>query len=290
MSERIWFERFPEALTARDQWVLWRYVEREGRPTKVPFQPNGVHARTDDPTTWSSLSAVQAARWACIGHWDAVTYDGVGYVFSAGDPFVGIDLDKCRGEQWAADFVARFATYTEITPSWKGYHLIGQGSLPAGKGRRKGAVEVYDRGRFFTMTGVTYPDAPSTPRPVQEPLDALLAEWQPVPPPPRAPLSGRVPHWRADTVIRRALEAANGDKLRAIWNGANGPFPSDSEADLGLCGLLAFWSDDPAVLDACFRQSGRMRDKWDELHGAQTYGALTIAKALSAGEHYTLRG
>src|SRR5262249_7028533 len=42
--------------------------------------------------------------------------------------------------------------------------------------------------------------------------------------------------------------------------------------------------------DRLFRQSGLMRDKWDEQRGAQTYGARTIAEALARQEqHYTPR-
>lgn len=279
MSERIWFERFPAALVARDQWVMWRYVERDGRPTKVPFQPNGQHARTDDPSTWSSLAACRAARAACIGHWEAVTYDGVGYVFSADDPFVGIDLDKCRGEQWAADFVAQWATYTEITPSWRGYHLIGLGTLPGGKGRRKGAVELYDRGRFFTMTGVTYPQAPAEPQPVQGALDALLAEWTP-------PRRGTVPRTapaEADdqTVLERALRAQNGATVGRLYAGDATGHDTPSQADAALIALLIPYTRDAAQLDRLFRGSGLMRAKWDEMRGTQTYGALTIAQELT---------
>lgn len=84
--------------------------------------------------------------------------DGIGFMFSVSDPYTGIDLDKCLNaetgelEPWAQRCVDLFNSYTEITPSGKGLHIIIRGKLP-GKGRKKGKFEVYDRGRFFTFTG-----------------------------------------------------------------------------------------------------------------------------------------
>ncbi|MBM3271540.1 MAG: DUF3987 domain-containing protein, partial [Candidatus Sericytochromatia bacterium] len=57
--------------------------------------------------------------------------------------------------------------------------------------------------------------------------------------------------------------------------------------DLALCSHLAFWTGpDPARIDRLFRQSGLMRDKWDEKRLDSTYGAVTIAKALNGRTEY----
>ena len=63
-------------------------------------------------------------------------------------------------------------------------------------------------------------------------------------------------------------------------------YGSQSEADLGLCGVIAFWSQENAVIDTIFRHIGTlMRAKWDERHKSDgdkaTYGQMTIEKALS---------
>jgi putative DNA primase/helicase len=127
--ERIWPERYPPALVAYDQWVLWRYEERDGKRTKVPYTTNGRRASSTDRASWASLDTVKRTRWEQAGAWD-----GIGFVFSPEDPFVGIDLDHARGETWALELCDQFATYYEITPSWTGYHLIGRGVLPATSG------------------------------------------------------------------------------------------------------------------------------------------------------------
>ena len=66
-----------------------------------------------------------------------------------------------------------------------------------------------------------------------------------------------------------------------LYSGNISEFGSHSEADLALCSLLAFWCNRDAVqIDRIFRSSGLMREKWDERHGAQTYGQMTISEAV----------
>ena len=66
-----------------------------------------------------------------------------------------------------------------------------------------------------------------------------------------------------------------------MWSGDwNAHFNSASEADSSVVFTLAFYTKDAAQIDRLFRRSGLMRPKWDELHGEQTYGEMTIAKAL----------
>lgn len=141
----------PLELREREQWVLWRYVWRPPKWTKVPHQIAGeANASPTDRRTWGRwLDAVKALRPGKTG---------LGYVFSSDDPFVGIDLDQCRHretgeiEPWAMEIVRKLNGYTEISVSGTGVHVIVRGELPKGR-RRKGPIEVYDRDRFFVVTG-----------------------------------------------------------------------------------------------------------------------------------------
>lgn len=60
-------------------------------------------------------------------------------------------------------------SYTEVSPSGTGLHVLLEGSVPSG-GHRKNGVEMYDGGRFFTMTGRHVEGTPQT---VEERRDAV---------------------------------------------------------------------------------------------------------------------
>ncbi len=169
----------PDDLTERDQWVLWRLEMRDGKPTKVPYQANGNRAKSDDPETWNTFEAV-AAAWMKA----AARYQGIGFVFSAADPFAGIDFDDCIDQggalkPWVRPMIECFAdSYAEISPSGHGAKLWVKARLD-GPGRRAayqdGAIEIYDRGRFFTTTGHALNGAPLQVEEHQTDVTALYA-------------------------------------------------------------------------------------------------------------------
>jgi putative DNA primase/helicase len=148
-------ENIPEQLTNRPQWVCWRLETREGKPTKVPYTPGTERrASSTDLMTWATFEEASAAYEA-----GEPPYDGIGFVFSSADPFVGIDLDDCIDPQnneisaWAQKIISRVQEgYVEVSPSGTGIHIILEGVVRDG-GMRKGKVEMYGRGRFFTITG-----------------------------------------------------------------------------------------------------------------------------------------
>ncbi|MFL5733950.1 MAG: hypothetical protein ACJ78Q_12210, partial [Chloroflexia bacterium] len=82
----------PADLRELRQWVVWRYEEKDGRPTKIPYQlltSERRKASSTDSSTWGSFGSAIAV---C----ELEKYDGLGFVLSADDPYVGIDLDHCR--------------------------------------------------------------------------------------------------------------------------------------------------------------------------------------------------
>ena len=150
-------ENIPDQLTERPQWVCWRREMRDGKLTKVPYTPGtGRRASTTELMTWATFEQALAAYEA-----GEPPYDGIGFVFCNADPFVGVDLDDCldpgSGEvsRWAQKIINRVQEgYVEISPSGNGLHIIVEGTVRDG-GMRKGKVEMYGRGRFFTITGKT---------------------------------------------------------------------------------------------------------------------------------------
>jgi primase-polymerase (primpol)-like protein len=150
--------RIPEELQELPQWVGWRLDHHKDRPTKVPMRPDGKgKASVTDPKAWGSIiAAIAAVR--------RHNYSGIGFVFTADDPYLGIDLDKCRNPEtgdlapWAAEIIDMFpGAYVEASPSGTGVHIITCGRMPGDNHKAAiegGKVEMYDRERYFTVSGV----------------------------------------------------------------------------------------------------------------------------------------
>src|SRR5712692_2434897 len=159
----------PQELIALPRWVLWKLEERDGKSTKVPYQKNGHHASSTDSSTWTTMAGLRGA--------DRSVFTGVGFVL--GSPYTGIDLDKCRDadtgdlEPWAKEIVTSLNSFTEISPSGRGLHIFIKGNLPAGRNRR-GKLEAYSTGRYFTMTGN---HLAGTPESIREISDDELTAW-----------------------------------------------------------------------------------------------------------------
>jgi putative DNA primase/helicase len=159
-------ENIPEQLTERPQWVCWRFEERDGEQTKVPYTPGTLRrASSTDLMTWRTFSeALEAYERS------EPLYDGIGFVFCSADPYVGIDLDDCRNPEtgeiapWAKKILEGVQeAYVEASPSGTGVHIIIEGTMrDGGRSKRKvhvvgevvGEIEMYSRNRFFTITGV----------------------------------------------------------------------------------------------------------------------------------------
>ena len=156
------------------------------------------------------------------------------------------------------------------------------------KAYHDGEVEIYDRARFFTVTGERLGQCPSEINPRQPAIDDLYqqvfgeANAETSPPGPQPSTNGHV-HLDDDRIIELASnQRRTGAKFRALWGGDwNAHFNSASEADSSVVFTLAFYTKDAGQIDRLFRRSGLMRPKWDEVHGAETYGAMTVGKALS---------
>lgn len=288
----------PAVLRRHPQWVLWQWETRAGEATKVPY---GVHTgrRADvrDPEARGTYAAARRALLAGGGR-----YAGLGFVFTPEDPFCGVDLDGALDAggtvlQWAKEILDRLSTYAEISPSGRGVKLFLRGSLAraaaaseAGQGRVRhrrsglgpggtGSVELYDEGRFFTVTGKRLDGSPAAVARRQAELDLLYRELFPPPkPPPQR--HRRVGRGTADdeTILRRALAAANGAKFARLWAGDASAYGGDESArDAALCACLAFYTQDPAQVERLVNRSGCRREKWD---ARPDYRQRTIRFAL----------
>lgn len=272
------------------QWLCWQMEPPRGdspKPVKMPYSPiSGRHASTTASADWVDLNAALDARD------EHPEWSGVGFVFTERDPYVGVDLDGCRDAEsgalatWAHEIVTALDSYTEISPSGTGLHIFIRGKLPI-FGRRKGHIELYETARYFTVTARELADTAGVIHERQAELAMLHAEIFGAASDvaaPRLPRSTRLVVTPDDrSLLDRMFNSARGDRIRRLWDGDTSMHGADdSGADLALCDYLAFWTaGDAGRIDRLFRESRLFRPKWDEKRGAMTYGARTIACAVS---------
>lgn len=317
------WEAIPEELRALRQWVVWRYVWKDGESgkgswTKLPLQPNGQAASSTDSATWSQFETVRLAYLQQAGR-----FSGIGFVFTRESGYVGIDLDECItwGEgkdrhiptynDWAQRLFERLSaatdgigTYTEFSPSRTGLHFIVKAN--PSQAIKLPEIEIYPEGRYFTMTGSTCwsDDVRDCTETIDEIVAILLGERE-------APQSyeDSTPTEHPDkpkkhnlTVQQRidmAFHAVNGEEVRQLFCGniekyKRGDNEGRSEADMALASYFAFYCDgDPEILSQMMLQSKLVRPKYVRIlskKDGRTYLEKTIELVLSRQKKFYNEG
>ncbi|MDP4460398.1 phage/plasmid primase, P4 family [Staphylococcus hyicus] len=277
---------FPKELTKLNNWCVWKYQKRNGKLTKVPFNAEtGEFAKSNDPNTWSSYETAINFTGA----------DGVGFFFEP--PYLGIDIDNVEDDIYryrqgdkldniVSEFTEAFKTYTEVSPSGNGLHLIVKGKIP-GERRRKGNIEMYDSGRFFTMTGNSigkYKEVTeASPQLFEEIYNKYFPSTSNVIQHPSNNFQDNIHNLSEMEVINEIYQSKQAKVFDDLMRGNYEQYyGSHSEADMALANILAFWcAKDYTQMDSIFRQSNLYRDKWDEKRKNSTYGEQTLFKAIN---------
>ena len=284
------FENIPESLKALDQWVCWG---KPGKPPKVPYNPvTGYPAKAGQPETWTSFNkAVEAVK--------AGEYKGVGFEFN-NNGIVGIDLDTVRDPQTgyidptAVEIITDLDSYTEISASGYGFHILVQADLKLdkhktrlpdnkikryevdpkiGENRRKRPeIEVYNEYRYFAFTGDRYGENKTV-----EERNAITKAtvdyyFRPQDTTEYTDIQRNTTVGAMDTAgIPMVSTTAPADqlkiglekdsKLKALWNGDR-PNGNESADDQGLMNKLAYWcSCNPAAMREAFLNSPHTSSK-----------------------------
>lgn len=251
---------------------------------KIPIDPKtGNAAKSNDPSTWGTYE--QAAT---LLEKDS-SISGLGFMFS-NSPYVGIDIDHCihdnKISKMAKEIIETIKSYTEVSYSGTGIHIICKGKLNGtGKKNSTLGLEMYDSGRYFTVTEKSLKDYKVV-EARQEAIEALYQKYFSAKKSESEKKSSKQQQvYRLDDekVIELAGKSQNGSKFLDLYNGNwQSTYSSQSEADLAFCNILAFFTAcDGDQMDRIFRLSRLMRPKWDEIHGLQTYGNATITKAIA---------
>ncbi|MDD6490269.1 MAG: phage/plasmid primase, P4 family [Clostridia bacterium] len=291
------YDNIPQELKDLKQWVCYR--------DKAPLSPlyNG-NASPTNPDHWGTFE--QAVRAV-----EKYNYNGIGFVFTDTTPYCGIDIDHCinpdTGEinNDALDIVQTVDSYTELSPSGTGIHIIYKGENHPTDWKKKKTdalcegvdLEMYQEQRYFRVTGNQYGDYSAvcdSENMAQLVYDTYFNKSEDKPvvtPTPSSPCKPVIPlsdcddsqSLSDDKIVELASRSKNGDKFKKLYfDGNKSEYgDDDSRADSGLCSILAFYTKDTAQIDRIFRKSGLMREKWDRPTAGSTYGKITIENALN---------
>lgn len=247
----------PAELKIFKQWVCWKFEYPDGetdangapvKPTKVPYNPAmNRKASVVDRFTWATFNE-------CVAGLDR--YDGIGFVLTAQDPYVVMDLDACSTQEdydKMVNYYTRLNSFTEISPSGTGSHVWVKATI--NKGRNKRPFELYGSVRFITVTGNVHYNTDIQYR--QDVVDDIWNELAPEKGDRFIHYDGNDPALYGDQeVVNRASAARNGYKFIQLWNGNFSEwYSSQSEADLALTDILAFYTQNTEQLARLFRLS-----------------------------------
>jgi primase-polymerase (primpol)-like protein len=295
----------PESIRQTECWIGFRLEECEGgKIQKVPKGPylsskdtlykTNPASRRDAVTFGEAIDFVDESRER-LGDDGA---DGVGLVLTGDDDIAGVDLDDCRDPEtgdvdgWAFDIVQQLDSYTEVSPSGTGLHVLVKGELDEDFKQKDGdrGLELYDEGQFLTFTGRWIPSTPDK-------INERDGEFQAVQRAhldevgddvdiddddlPELPTGDDVELEDEDEELIRKAKRTD-PQFERLWDGdISGQGGDHSSADFCLgCKLAYRCYSDMAQMDRIFRQSGLMREKWDAPRGNVTYGVLTMREAI----------
>lgn len=300
------------ALTSCRQFIVYRLEPKPGQPAKMNKLPiNAATGRkhdAHDPAVWLSADeAIAAADRLGDGH-------GVGFVFTADDPFWFLDVDHCLEPtgQWSPLSVSlcqQFAgAAVEVSQSDEGLHVIGSAMAvpPHGCKNPPLGLELYHEGRFVALTGAHAVGDAGVDLTAAL-VDVIAEHFPPAPAASALPAVGDGPRleWNGpaddDDLIARAMRSGDvagqafGGKasFAALWMadadalgraypdtaGGQGRAYDASSADAALAAHLAFWTGaDLERMERLMRRSALVREKWDK-HGS--YLSRTISNAAS---------
>jgi len=236
------YSNIPLELRALKQWVCWR----EG---KIPYQLNGQLAIVTEPSTWNTFDA-------CLSALSNPLNLGIGFVFTDNCPYSFIDLDNAHGDATILathlKIAREFDSYSEVSPSGMGLHIIVKGKVPAG--RRRSKVEIYSSARYATMTGNIHNNTS-----INDCQAILTQLWEQMGSGPVAQslYKGDEKETESDDeIIRKALAAVNGDKFQSLHNGEwRDIYSSQSEADFAYVDIIAFYTQNKNQIARIFRSS-----------------------------------
>lgn len=263
------YNNLPSELRQNGRFCSWQYESVKGRLTKMPYRLDGHRARSTVREDFCDFDTM-------IAHIGKLNQGKrtVGLGLGIFDGFCAVDIDHCveggKLSEMAVDIINTMDSYTEYSPSGEGIRIIFKAAFDYDKGRyyinkREIGLEIYVSGctnKYVTLTGNTIRRVGVNERTAE--LKALLEYYMKKPEAEYKLPDSFEPHsyLTDEQVLEKAMNAKNGKKFKDLWGGEYSK--SQSEADLALCSMLAFWcGGDTDQIDRLFRESALYREKWE---------------------------
>ena len=322
VNDKAYERSVPYALRDKPIFVGWKfeYYDANGKPlqkpAKMPYNAKtGGRAMPNNESTWCDFDTVLKGV-------EKYKLDGVGVMFGKAK-LVGIDIDHCIDENgkisdMAKDIIETVNSYTELSPSGTGIHILAYGSIP--ESRKLSHIEVYDKTRYITLTGHLYEGKLRTMKKAEVTQPALDAVWEKYVAPfkaeakyqggaKKAPMNvdfGAMKEIFTDAEILEKIDHSPRmkgkwerlrvgeppfewddekkeftDKIATVWYREDGTVDASS-IENAFCKMLAFFNATPAQIDRIYRECPLAREKWDRPNAGSTYGRRVIEYAISS--------
>ena len=288
----------PDEIISSRRWVCYKIVDRNGHKSKPPVSPvEGEKIGCNNPESWATFD--EAAAY-CVSHHLA----GVGIMLND-DGVCAIDIDDCIDDEgnmtlYASRIIERFDSYAEISISGKGVHILcmcdpgmkincNLRNLPNGN-----KLEMASYNKYITISGncihamddvwdctedfitlyrhqVALNEAgKSTSKSVQKRTVEINK---------KVAVANSIYLTEEDLQVLDMISRSRDEKAKKLLYEQSDI--NASEADYRLCLRLLYWChQNEDQVDRIFRNSVRMRDKWDQAYSdGTTYGQRTIKKA-----------
>ncbi|MEB8097767.1 phage/plasmid primase, P4 family [Staphylococcus xylosus] len=275
-------EEIPEELKQLDKWVLWRaeWIEKQQVYSKVPYSTEGYKASSTNVSTWLEFQDVVSL---CDSD---EQYNGIGFVLSDDDNYICLDIDDAVNHdtgQLKTDLAIEMTelTYCELSPSGTGLHCFFKGTLPDERKKKRTDldIELYDTGRFMTVTGHTIGQSEICDD--QETINNIVERYFKAEPKKQNLTITKTGSsiFTDNEMVKMITKKSKYKKLLA--GDYEDIFESPSEAVQSLLRVLAFYTGrDKLQMERIFLAYNNLTDKWDEKRGNSTWGNNELDTAI----------
>lgn len=264
----------PEELQKSMKWAVSTYDLLDPKTGRRDKSPRNAH-------NGERISVVSEEGWCSFEEAINSGYPYIGCRLTAEDPYVVIDLDDSEVQERkdeANKIISTFSdTYTEISASGKGIHILLKG--PTEKGLRRNNIEVYSQERYIIFTGRVGKRGQREIKQGGSALADLRSSLNPMVNPDKMPPITNSPEVESDnTIVKKMLGAKNFKQIKELFTYEPKSGDDWSQLDAKLAQHIAFYTRNQEQALRLFKRSKLYRgdsgnkagyerkDKYDQIY------------------------